>query len=438
MVPLLGIAFVVAIISTGVFYGLFAGRLKSSAGDVPEHPVVVAARDLARGTVLEAHDLQLSTVKGGLSGSFSKSDQAVGATLLASLKQNEPLLEDRVLPKDPETGQPRNGVPKGMRAISMRVSDSEGLISLLRPGARVDVQAVLDRNGAVQLRTMLQNVELLALNPQTATMQGVAGPIFNVTVLTDPAASDLAALSDSGAHVRIALRNPFDSDTAPRRALGLAAAFQSSGGERNPDERNKITRQVALPGTPERSGDPGLEIRVEVLDASKAAIEELNSSLAGARSSGPNSTDALRVDAFASAAAAGELVGRLAAKHEVEIVSARTLEAGLGVSVSYRAGSGSSRLRVEFVPQTGERGKTKLRVAPEISLQTADGTGTSRYQADLPAQGSFLIKGIPDGGAALEKIYPGRSWANRTLAIFVTAGTAKPTRAALAQSSRGR
>ena len=30
LVPLLGIAFVVAIISTGIFYGLFVGKLKSA------------------------------------------------------------------------------------------------------------------------------------------------------------------------------------------------------------------------------------------------------------------------------------------------------------------------------------------------------------------------------------------------------------------------
>ncbi len=103
MVPLLGIAFVVAIISTGIFYGLFAGKLHSSA-DIPGHSVVVAARDLERGTVIQASDLRISEAPGILSGSFSKLDDAVGATLLTPLKTNEPLLAERVVSRAPAAG----------------------------------------------------------------------------------------------------------------------------------------------------------------------------------------------------------------------------------------------------------------------------------------------------------------------------------------------
>jgi hypothetical protein len=252
-------------------------------------------------------------------------------------------------------------------------------------------------------------------------------------VLTDADATDLAALVDSGSHIRVALRNPLDPQIAPRRSLALATAFQSKGevAEESPESSGKNSRrEVSV-----NSAEPGLEIRVQVLDASSAAMDELSAKLTGSKAG-----DSLRVGAFSSIAEADELLGRLAGKHEVDIVSVRTLDASLGASVSYRAGSGSCRLRVEFVPQTGERGKVKLRVAPEISIGTGDGIETNRYQADLPANGSFLIEGILEGRdrAALEKLFPGRSWANRALAIFVTAGTAKPVAAAVAQSNRGR
>jgi Flp pilus assembly protein CpaB len=427
MVPLLGIAFVVAIISTGVFYGLFAGKLRSSIGDVPGQPVVVAVRDLQRGAVLTAADLRVLEVNGSLSGSFSKPEQAVGATLLSSLKQNEPVLEDRVVTKDPPSGQRHGSVPAGMRAISMRVSDSEGLLGFLRPGARVDVQAVLDRNGIVQLRTVLQNVEILALNSQTQLMSGISGPVFNVTVLTDAATSDLAALVDSGSHLRIALRNPLDSVTASRRSLALAAAFQSK--DAAPDPAPRVAASTA-------SVEPGLEIRVQVLDASSAAMEEINAKLIGSQGG-----DSLRVSAFPSLTDAGEMLDRLAAKHELEIVSARSLDTAQGSSVSFRAGSGACRLRVQFAPEAGNAGKRKLRVAPEIRIETKDGIETSTYSADMPGDGSFLIKGIldaPSDRAALEGLFPGHSWSNRSLAIFVTAGAAKAGAPVLAQRTQGR
>src|SRR5579862_2407770 len=143
MVPLLGIAFVVAIISTGIFYGLFAGKLRSSS-DLPGHAIVVAARDLDRGTVLQASDLRVSEVLGDLGGSFSKPEEAVGATLLTAMKANEPLLEERLSPRLSKTAATGGPVPTGMRAVSLHVFQSESLLNLLLPGSRVDVQAVSD------------------------------------------------------------------------------------------------------------------------------------------------------------------------------------------------------------------------------------------------------------------------------------------------------
>ena len=50
----LGIAFVVAIIATGIFYGLFVGKLSSTPGN--GKTIVVAAKELKAGAVLEASD----------------------------------------------------------------------------------------------------------------------------------------------------------------------------------------------------------------------------------------------------------------------------------------------------------------------------------------------------------------------------------------------
>ena len=103
MVPLLGIAFVAAVVATGVVYGLFGGRLRAKAPDVAGQSIVVAARDLDRGTVIKPEDLQVSQVKGALKGSYSKVGEAVGATLLEPVQKNEPLLEGRVASLDPKT-----------------------------------------------------------------------------------------------------------------------------------------------------------------------------------------------------------------------------------------------------------------------------------------------------------------------------------------------
>jgi Flp pilus assembly protein CpaB len=222
MVPLLGIAFVVAIISTGVFYGLFAGKLRSST-EVPGRPIVVAARDLDRGTVLQPGDLRLMELDGVISGSFSKIEDASGATLLSPVKANEPLLEERVSPRLSEAERAGGPVPKGMRAMTVHVTQSESLLNLLRPGSRVDLQAVTDKNGG-ELKTVLENVQVLA------AAQTDANRPANVTVLIRAQDADVVALADSRSRVRVALRNPADQQNSRHHAITLQALF-SGGGE---------------------------------------------------------------------------------------------------------------------------------------------------------------------------------------------------------------
>jgi Flp pilus assembly protein CpaB len=226
MVPLLGIAFVAAIIATGVVYGLFGGKLRGKPAELPGQTIVVAARDLDRGTVITAGDLQVSRVNGALKGSYAKVDQAVGATLLEAVQKDEPLLEDRVASLDPKSGGGGRAIAAGMRAVSIRVAESSGLMGLLHSGSRVDLQAVSDRNGSTELRTILQNVEVLRVNPQLEPASGNGHlPVPVATVLIPAQYSDLVALADTGARLRVALRNPLDDATSLRHSLGLATVF---------------------------------------------------------------------------------------------------------------------------------------------------------------------------------------------------------------------
>ena len=56
LMKLFGVGLVVAIISTGLFYGLFASRLTSSTGS--GHTLVVAAKAFKAGTVIAATDVK--------------------------------------------------------------------------------------------------------------------------------------------------------------------------------------------------------------------------------------------------------------------------------------------------------------------------------------------------------------------------------------------
>jgi pilus assembly protein CpaB len=119
-----------------------------------------------------------------------------------------------------------------MRAVSVHVSDSSGVLAQLAPGQKVDVQVLITRRGAnaePELRTILEGVQVLSVNPQLeASSQGSNLPA--VTLLTNPADADILALADSGARVRLALRNPLDNAKRPRTAVTFDAILHGSAG----------------------------------------------------------------------------------------------------------------------------------------------------------------------------------------------------------------
>src|SRR5438067_928111 len=142
LVPLLAIAFVVAIISTGIFYGLFVAKLR--AGPISTgKSIVVAAHNLDRGTVLQASDMKLAGWgdADAPQGAFTAAGSVIGLTVIAPLQENEPILQSRVASKTSGAGAGL-GIAPGMRAISIHATDSSGIVTMLRPGYKVDVQLV--------------------------------------------------------------------------------------------------------------------------------------------------------------------------------------------------------------------------------------------------------------------------------------------------------
>jgi Flp pilus assembly protein CpaB len=224
LVPLLGIAFVVAVASTGVFYGLFVGKLNSSV-DRRAAQIVVAAKALDRGVVIARDDLAtVAWTAGALpKGAFQNTDQATGMKVLDPIAEGEPVLQAKLASSDPNAAG--NGVPVGYRAISVHVFDSSGVVELLRPGQKVDVQVYQPKESGTEpeVRTVLQDLAVLSVREKGVPTGGGAqnlGLIPVVTLLAKPAEADILALSDSAARVRLLLRNPLDEGkarTAPVR-----------------------------------------------------------------------------------------------------------------------------------------------------------------------------------------------------------------------------
>ncbi len=222
MGKLLGVALVVAIICTGLFYMLFAMKANSQSGTT----IVVAAKALKAGMVLTPADLKTIAwpVPQLPPGAHRDPQEIVGNTVFDPMAQDEPVLSARLATQQSGGGA---GVPVGMRAVSIHLTDSTGVLALLRGGQRVDVQVVTARGtkpDETEVRTALENLAVLSVTMQPEqSSQGQDLPV--VTLLAKPADVDILAAADSGGRVRLSLRNPLDPATHSRTSVSLGSVI---------------------------------------------------------------------------------------------------------------------------------------------------------------------------------------------------------------------
>jgi pilus assembly protein CpaB len=209
---------------------------------------VVAAKSLKIGTQIQPADLKTipwpqAELPAGFYGTI---DQVAGNTVFDPIGEGEPVTASRLASQQSGGG---SGVPDGMRAVSVHVTDSSGVLGLLRSGQKVDVQVVVrEKDGptGTQVRTALENLRVLSVQPQPEpSSQGASLPV--VTLLAKPAEADVLAAADSGARVRLTLRNPLDDNQRTRPLVTLESVMRASGpaNETAPHETAAVVKPAA-------------------------------------------------------------------------------------------------------------------------------------------------------------------------------------------------
>ncbi len=199
--PLLGVAFVAAVVATGIFYGLLIPRLRNSASADSPRTVVVAGKALDRGTVLKAEDMRVVGWDGAPpANAISAADQVIGATVMEPIAANQPVTTNLVARRG--AGGASLAIPPGRRAVSIHPLESSGVVTMLRSGSRLDIQ-VIDTRGQAQLKRIMDDVEVLSV-------QGAESPRPVVTLLVTPEEADRLSLADASMQLRVIVRNPND------------------------------------------------------------------------------------------------------------------------------------------------------------------------------------------------------------------------------------
>lgn len=218
------------VLTLALMSGLAAGwlalrYLRESGPDLPGRPsglaavpVVVAARDLPIGHVLQAADIRVQDWPGdALPGGYSSSpEEVLGRGVIQAVVLNEPLLSSKIALKEAGGGL-SIVIPEGMRAVSVRVDEVIQVAGFVTPGTRVDVMVTLDQQDQQNnpiTKIVLQSVPVLTSGqiverapngePQTATV---------VTLLVTPEDAERLVLAATKGRIQLALRNTLDLDS---------------------------------------------------------------------------------------------------------------------------------------------------------------------------------------------------------------------------------
>jgi len=201
-----------AIVSLIVFKKLQGG---SSSSNEPGADVIVAADDIQVGARIGEHDVR--TVRYPASalppGFYSKRSQVMGLGVILPITKGEFILPSKLAPENAGSGLP-SLIPRGMRAVSVRVNEVVSVAGFVGPGTRVDILLTGTPNGSAesQTTTVLQNVAVIASGHTLE--RNAAGEAQNtpvITLLVSPDDAERLTLASSEGHIQLALRNPLDT-----------------------------------------------------------------------------------------------------------------------------------------------------------------------------------------------------------------------------------
>jgi pilus assembly protein CpaB len=168
----------------------------SAAG--PGRPVVVAAADLDRGTVVEPGMVRVEEMPARFHppAALSEPSQVLGATLAAEVAAGEPITSTRLAPPG---GPVASLVPEGLRAVPVAVFVPDG--SLI-PGDRVDVLGTF-ATGQPHTETVVSGAEVLKV--ATGSGPDDLGAATTLLLLVGPEDAERLAYARSFADLSVAI-----------------------------------------------------------------------------------------------------------------------------------------------------------------------------------------------------------------------------------------
>lgn len=266
------------IASVGVYRAV--DRMPVREVPLAHQSVVVAAHALPMGTQLTERDVKVVAwpASSPLAGAYSRVDEVVNRPLVAAILENEPLVPAKLASREAGSGL-SSAIPRGMRAISVKVNDVIGVAGFIQPGSRVDLMATIRRSADSVTRTVASNVQVMSSGtkqeqqPKSPLDAKNAPTATVVTLMVTPADAERIALAQTEGQIMLVLRNPLDNETAATTGVQTAALLGQPESTPAPVKTSAPKRPVAEKLTSETPAAIQLERRIETIKAAKRTEE---------------------------------------------------------------------------------------------------------------------------------------------------------------------
>jgi len=194
---------------------------------IPTADIVVAAQDIDIGAPLSTANLALAPwpKANQPKGAFTDMKQLEGRIAVTKLVAGEPLLAAELAPAGSGAGLVAL-IPKGMRAMSIRVDEVIGVAGFVLPNTFVDIIGVNKEQGkASNAKTILKQIKVLAIAQETFTEEGKAKVVRTVTLQVTPEEGEKLALQTHEGGIHLVLRNPLEEET-PKQVVAEKPAVK--------------------------------------------------------------------------------------------------------------------------------------------------------------------------------------------------------------------
>lgn len=214
------------------------------AKKIEVNQLMVAAKDLALGTVISAEDIQLSTWPKKLipRTAFSKSEDLIGKVVQAQIFAGEPVTEQRVAAQGSSKGL---GVliPPGMRAMTVEVDEELGASGFFRAGTKIDIIATGRPKGDEKFtKIVLQDIQILSMSGEEGSSRKTPKTI--VTMAIKPEDAEKLALALNEGKIHMIVRNALDEKKVA--TAGVSATELLKVRPLDVTEGNKGRREIEI------------------------------------------------------------------------------------------------------------------------------------------------------------------------------------------------